>query len=280
MFSRLKRFAILFVVAVFSLLKPWGLSAQIPPPAGQSPIPSGLTLDDATRLALEHNQSLRAQRLAIDQAKASEITAALKPNPVYTNLNEDFPLLSPSYLTLDNFRTNQEFTNSLTYMIERGGKRLKRLQVAQDTTDVTVKTVADNERQLRFQVAQAFINALLAKSNLEFAREDLKNFLQVVEINQQRMKSGDIAEADYLKIKLQQLQFEQDVSSAEIALCRARQAYDNWSVTTPFRRISISSGISNMQSIPRLKKIWRTRPCSRGLITWQLKVRSSLPTTQ
>jgi cobalt-zinc-cadmium efflux system outer membrane protein len=222
MFSRLKRFAILFVVAVFSLFKPWSLSAQIPSPAGQSPIPSGLTLDDATRLALEHNQSLRAQRLAIDQAKAGEITAALKPNPVYTNLNEDFPLLSPNYLTLDNLRTNQEFTNSLAYTIERGGKRLKRLQVAQDTTDVTVKTVADNERQLRFQVAQAFINALLAKSNLEFAREDLKNFLQVVEINQQRMKSGDIAEADYLKIKLQQLQFEQDVSSAEIALVQGK----------------------------------------------------------
>jgi cobalt-zinc-cadmium efflux system outer membrane protein len=222
MFSRSKWSAVFFVVAFFPLLQPRIVGAQVTSPNGASPRLSGLTLEDAIRLALEHNQSLRAQRLAIDQAKANEITVALKPNPVFTNVNEDFPFFSPDYLTLDNLRTNQEFANSVTYTIERGGKRLKRVQVAQDTTDVTVKTVADNERQLKFQVAQSFINALLAKSNLEFAQEDLKNFLQVVEINQQRMKSGDIAEGDYLKIKLQQLQFEQDVSSAEIALVQGK----------------------------------------------------------
>ncbi len=223
MVSRSARFAALFVIAVVSAHAPLVLNAQTSS-SQLSPKLSQLTLDDATKLALEHNQSLRAQRLAINQAKANEITAALKPNPVFTNLNEDFPFLSPNFLTLDNLRTNQEFTNSVTYTIERGGKREKRVQVAQDTTDVTTKTVADNERQLKFQVAQAFINALLAKSNLEFAREDRKSFLQVVDINQQRMKSGDIAEADYLKIKLQQLQFEQDVSSAQVALLQGKAA--------------------------------------------------------
>jgi len=45
-----------------------------------------------------------------------------------------------------------------------------------------------------------------------------------VEINKQRMNAGDIAEADYLKIKLQQLQFEQDVSAAQIALVQGKAA--------------------------------------------------------
>ncbi len=218
------RFATLFIVAGFALYEPWASNAQAPSSKSSSPMLSRLTMEDATRLALEHNQSLRAQRFAIDQAKASEITAALKPNPVFTNVNEDFQIFTPSNLTLDNLRTNQEFTNSVTYTIERGGKRLKRVQVAQDNTDVTAKTVADNERQLKFQVVQVFINALLAKSNLEFARKDLKNFLQVVEINQHRMEAGDIAESDYLKIKLQQLQFEQDVSAAQIALVQGKAA--------------------------------------------------------
>jgi cobalt-zinc-cadmium efflux system outer membrane protein len=217
-------FAALFIVAVFSWYAPEILEAQVPSPQGSSQTFSRITLEDATRLALEHNQSLRAQRLAVDQAKASEITAALKPNPVFTNLNEDFPLLSPNFLTLDNLQNNQEFTDSVTYTIERGGKRLKRVQVAQDTTDVTVKTVADNERQLKFQVAQGFIDALLARSNFEFAKEDLKDFLQVVGINQKRMEAGDISEADYLKIKLQQLQFEQDVSAAQVALVQGKAA--------------------------------------------------------
>ncbi len=196
--------------------------AQTPPAQGAAQTNATLTLDDATRLALEHNQTLRAQRLGIDQAKANEITAALKPNLVFTNTNEDFPIFDPSSLTLENIKTNQEFLAAVNYTIERGGKRMKRVQVAQDATDVTTKAVADNERQLRFQVAQAFIGVLLAKSNLEFARADLKDFTQVVEINKRRLDAGDISEADYLKITLQQLQFEQDVSAAEIALVQGK----------------------------------------------------------
>ena len=183
-----------------------------------------LTLDEAMRLAIEHNQAIRAQRLNIEQARANEITAALKPNPVFTNLNEDFQVFNPSQLTLDNIRTNQEFTNSIVYTLERGGKRLKRMQVALDTTDVTARTVSDAERALRFQVAQTFINVLLAKSNLGFAREDLGNFGKVVEINKSRLDAGDISEADYLKIALQKLQFEQDVSAAEVALVQGKAA--------------------------------------------------------
>jgi len=42
-------------------------SAQALPPA--SPAAALLTLEEAERLALEHNQALRAQRLNIDQSK-------------------------------------------------------------------------------------------------------------------------------------------------------------------------------------------------------------------
>jgi cobalt-zinc-cadmium efflux system outer membrane protein len=197
-------------------------NAQARPAQASAQAPAILTLDEATRLALERNQSLRAQRLAIDQARANEITAATKPNPVFSSVNEDFPIFSPSDLTLQNLRTNQEFTDAVTYTIERGGKRMDRVAVARDNTDMTVKMIADNERQLRFQVAQAFINVLLARSNLDFARADLKDFAQVVEINQRRMNAGDISEADYLKIALQQLQFQQDVSAAEVALVQGK----------------------------------------------------------
>ena len=108
----------------------------------------------------------------------------------------------------------QIYSESLAYTYERGGKREKRLAVAKDNTDVSAKTVTDNERQLRFQVVQAFINVLLAKSVLQFAKEDLANFSQEVELNHARLVAGDLAEGDYLKISLQKLQFEQDVSAA------------------------------------------------------------------
>jgi cobalt-zinc-cadmium efflux system outer membrane protein len=84
--------------------------------------------------------------------------------------------------------------------------------------------VTDAERQLTFETRQTFINALLAKSTLDLAREDLANFSNVVDVNRARMDAGDLSEADFFKISLQKLQFEQDVSAAEVALVQAKAA--------------------------------------------------------
>ena len=56
----------------------------------------------------------------------------------------------------------------------------------------------------------------------QFAKEDLANFSQEVDLNHARLVAGDLAEGDYLKISLQKLQFEQDVSSGELSLVQAR----------------------------------------------------------
>ncbi|MEO7142112.1 MAG: TolC family protein [Bryobacteraceae bacterium] len=199
--------------------------AQTPPPAASpasaSPVTS-LSLDQAVRIALASNQTLRAQRLNIDQSRALEITAGLKPNPVLSLLSEDYRVFAPSNLTFANFRDNQSMTDSVTYLIERGGKRRKRIAVAQDTTRSVLETVGDAERQIRFQVAQAFIGVLLANANLDFSRQTLKEYTQEVEINRQRLRAGDISNGDFLKLSLQQLQFEQDVKTAELALAQAK----------------------------------------------------------
>jgi cobalt-zinc-cadmium efflux system outer membrane protein len=200
---------------------PAAASAQTPAaPAPQARV----SMADAVRLALAHNHQLASQRLNVDISKADEVTAALKPNPVFSSVNENFPVFSPSQLTLDNIVNNQNYVESLSYLFERGGKREKRILVARDTTDIAAKTAVDAERQLTFQTQQAFINVLLAKSTLALSRDDLKDFSDVVELNRQRMVAGDLAEADFAKISLQKLQFEQDVSSSEVALAQARTA--------------------------------------------------------
>lgn len=191
--------------------------AQAPP--GASP-PRVISVDDAVRIALAYNQSLRAQRLNVDQNRAQEITAALKPNPTFTTLIDTIPVFSPQLIR----GNTQIYAESLAYTYERGGKREKRLAVAKDNTDVSAKTVTDNERQLRFQVVQAFINVLLAKSVLQFANEDLANFSREVDLNRARVQAGDLGEGDFLKISLQKLQFQQDVFSAELSLVQAKAA--------------------------------------------------------
>ena len=211
--------------ALVSLAWPAGAAAQAAAPAAaQTPPATRLSMTSAVSLALAHNHQLIASRLNVDIAKADEITAHLKPNPTVTSTNENFPVFSPSQLTLDNLANSQNFVESVGYLFERGGKRDKRTLVAQDTTAVAGHTAKDAERQLAFQTAQAFINVLLAKSTLDLAQQDLQNFSNVVDVNQQRVTAGDLAEADFYKISLQKLQFEQDVSNAEVALVQAKTA--------------------------------------------------------
>jgi cobalt-zinc-cadmium efflux system outer membrane protein len=186
--------------------------------------PMRVSLDDAIRLALNRNQALRAQRLAIDASRADQITAGLKPNPGVSFGVDGFPVFSPRQINGDFLRDAVSYSSSLSYTFERGGKRQNRITVAEDTTDVTTKGVLDAERQLRFQAAQTFINVLLAKSTLELTQANLKSFSEVVDVNRQRVTAGDLAEGEFYKISLQKLQFEQDVSSAEVGLVRAKAA--------------------------------------------------------
>ncbi len=62
---------------------------------------------------------------------------------------------------------------------------------------------------------RGFINVELAESTLELADQDLKSFQDTVDISEARYKAGDIGEDDLLKMKLQLLQFQTDVSAAQ-----------------------------------------------------------------
>lgn len=212
----------LVVAAILSIAGPAAGFAQ--PAPSSTATATSVSMDDAVRLALTHNHQLLAQRLNVDISKADEITAGLKPNPVITSTNQNYQVFSPSQLTWGNVNDNQSLTESFSYLFERGGKRKNRKIVAVDTTDVASKTATDSERQLRFQTEQSFINVLLAKSTLALAQEDLKNFAQVVDVNRERLQAGALAEADFYRIHLQQLQFEQDVASSEVALVQAKAA--------------------------------------------------------
>jgi outer membrane protein, heavy metal efflux system len=176
-----------------------------------------ITLDDAVQMALQHNHNLLAARTTIEQNEAEEITANLRPNPVLLGDAQFLPLFQPNQFTSDYLDTSAQFDIGVSYLFERGKKRQHRLQAAQDLTAVTRSQVADNERSLTFNVAGQFINVELAESTLELAQQDLKSYQDTLEISQARYQAGDISEDDLLKIKLQMLQFQTDVSQAQLA---------------------------------------------------------------
>ena len=180
-----------------------------------------ITLDQAIDLALAHNHSLKATRTMILQNQAQEITANLRPNPTFGVDTQFVPFFSPQDFSGENLNETQQFDIGLSYLFERGHKRQRRLQAARDTTAVTRAQVADAERTLAFNVGQQFVSVLLAESTLQFALDDLKGFQQTVDISEMQLKAGYIGEGDYLKIKLQLLQFQTDVSSAHLAKVQA-----------------------------------------------------------
>jgi len=186
------------------------------PPAQMS-----VTLDQAIDFARQHNHALQAARTTIQQNQAQETTANLRPNPVLLGDAQFLPFFSPSDFNSDYLSSNAQFDVGVSYLFERGGKRQHRLQAARDQTAVTTAQVSDTERTLTFNVASQFIAALLAQSNLDFANQALTSFQQTVTVSQDRFNAGGMSEGDLLKIKLQLLQFQMDVSSARLARVQA-----------------------------------------------------------
>lgn len=206
-----------------------GAGAQAPPGPGQSAPPppaqalanqSGgvkVSLDDAIQMALRHNHSLLAARTVIQQNQAEETTANLRPNPVLLGDSQFLPIFQPGQFSSDYLDNTAQFDLGVSYLFERGHKRQHRLQAAKDATAVTRSQVTDNERTLSYNVASLFLNVELAESTLELANQDLKSFQDSVNITEARYKAGDIGEDDLLKMKLQLLQFQTDVSAAELS---------------------------------------------------------------
>jgi cobalt-zinc-cadmium efflux system outer membrane protein len=182
---------------------------------GQQP-PVRITLDQAIDLALKHNHTLQAARTTIQQSQAAEVTANLRPNPTFFTDWEYLPIFNrpQGETNAEYLQGSTEGDMGLSYLIERGNKRARRLEAARSATAVTRAQVNDNERGTAFQVGYLFVNAQLADSTLELARKDLKSFQETVDISEVQFKDGAMSENDYLKIKLQLLQFETDVQQA------------------------------------------------------------------
>jgi cobalt-zinc-cadmium efflux system outer membrane protein len=221
-------------LAMALLALPASIAAQgqkmppLPPPSGPAVAPAPaqnaparISMDEAIRLALQHNHALQAARTTIFQNQAEEVTANLRPNPTLSWDTQFFPLFSPSQFNANYLENGAQFDLGISYLFERGKKRQHRLQAARDQTAVSVSQVDDDQRQLIFNTSQQFIAVLLAQSTVDLAKQDAESFQQTVTISEARFKDGDMSEGDLLKIKLQLLQFQSDLSTADLAKVQA-----------------------------------------------------------
>jgi cobalt-zinc-cadmium efflux system outer membrane protein len=202
---------------------PPAVPAAHPAPAQIGPHAPRVRIDlrQAIHLALAHNHTLRAERTLIVQSQANQLTASLRPNPVFDTDALFLPVFNPSKLNADNFSVNGEFDAGASYTWELGGKRRARMRAAEEQTGVTIQQVQNDTRRLTYGVKRRFIQVLLAESNLRFARRELKSFQSSLRISREQYKAGSISHGDLLKTQLQLLTFQTDAIGAKVALTRA-----------------------------------------------------------
>jgi cobalt-zinc-cadmium efflux system outer membrane protein len=178
-------------------------------------------MDQAIDLARRNNPALQAQRTLVYQSREDEVTANLRPNPTLSWDAQYLPLFDPHLFSSDYTNQTAQFDAGIGYLFERGRKRQNRLAAARTATAVTEAQVADAERTTIAATAQQFISALLAKSTLDFSEHLLDSYQHTVDASQQMQKNGKMTQGDLLKIQLQTLQFQNDVTAARITLRQA-----------------------------------------------------------
>jgi cobalt-zinc-cadmium efflux system outer membrane protein len=168
----------------------------------------------------QSNPTLLADTLNVEESKAEEITAFLRPNPTFT-LSADGTQIAPSQGVWKPFAGTFE-TPSLSYLHERRHKRELRLESQQKATLIAESTHADLERSLLFNLRSAFVSTLQAKAVLQLAKDDLDYYDHVLDISRIRFNAGDIAQIDLDRLELQRVQYEADVQTAEVNLRTAK----------------------------------------------------------
>ena len=188
------------------------------------------------------NTTLLAGKLNIDELKAEETTAHLRPNPDFS-LSADGTQIAPSKNVWQPL-AGTFISPGVSYLFERRNKRGLRYQVAQEGTAIGIAQQSDSERNLIFNLRSAFVGILQAKAVLRLSQDNLDYYDKILKISQDRFQTGDIAKIDLDRLQLQRLQYESDLQTALVnlrttkitllALLDDRRPVDSFDVEGPF----------------------------------------------
>src|SRR5215469_11426881 len=162
------------------------------------------------------NTTLLAGKLNIDELRAQEITANLRPNPSFT-LTADGTQITPSHGVWQPF-AGTFASPGISELFERRNKRGLRYQAAQEGTAIGAAQSDDTERTLLFDLRTAFVGVLQAKAVLRLAKDNLDYYDKILKVSRDRFQAGDISRIDLDRLELQRLQYESDLQNAEVNL--------------------------------------------------------------
>jgi cobalt-zinc-cadmium efflux system outer membrane protein len=208
----------------------------------QAPAATSLTWEQVLQRFEQKNPTLSAGQIGIDESKAQEITAFLRPNPNFS-LTADGTQISPHNSVWRPLAGTYE-TPAISYLHERRHKRELRLESAQKATAIAVSSQADLHRTLISNLRAAFIQVLQEKAILALAAENIAYYDHVLNVNRERYKAGAIAQVDLDRLELQRVTYEADLQNATesletakiqlLMLLNDRTSADQFDVTGPY----------------------------------------------
>jgi cobalt-zinc-cadmium efflux system outer membrane protein len=177
---------------------------------------SGYTWEQIKSKFETANPTLQADEINVQEMKAQETTAYLRPNPQFT-LSTDGTQIA-RYQGVWKPTTGTQVSPNFSYLHEREHKRELRLESAQEGTQIATSQHHDLERNLLFNLRAAFVQTLQAKAVLDLTRQQLDYYDHIIDISRARFKGGDLAQIDLDRIELQRVQYESDLQTAEVNL--------------------------------------------------------------
>ena len=230
----------------------------------QASPPTPLTIDQAVREAVDHNLSIAAERYNLAVADSRIVTATLRPNPVLTA-----SAMVPDATVFNSNINPKEGIVRGDVLIERGGKRERRVDVAQEARAVTELQLQNTIRTIALGAQRAFIDVQQAQSDLDLARESLSAFNEIVTINTERVRSGDLAAVELARSRLAALQFRNDVKSRETKLATAKHRLRALLGRTDAAPIEVAGGLRRDGAPARVEALqqqaFRLRPDLKAL---------------
>ena len=180
-----------------------------------------LTLDQAVQEAIQNNLDLAADRFNLSVAEARQITAALRPNPVLTLQGLSLDVLGSGFNPASPTGPNQ-FNAHTDFVLERGGKRNERIAFAAEDRRVVELQIREGVRRLILDVQAGFVDIQQARAGVTLAEDNLRSLRGIVEVNDNRVRTGDLAQVELDRSRVAALQYETAVEQAKLQFEQAK----------------------------------------------------------
>ena len=224
-----------------------------------------LSMEQALREAVTASPLLKAASDRIESSSGQVVQAGLRPNPRLVVQQENARAwefsragdLQPGFVfTRD--------TDTYVYgaqLIERGGKRERRVEFAAAARDRSRADRDALEQQIRVRVASAYWIALSASKIRDLYRSDTDTFAQIVADQRNRVQEGAAPGADLLRLQVEQERLVAALETAGIEADRARVTLLREMGRTTFPDVELTQSLDTLPVVEfkDIREVFRQR---------------------